>query len=478
MPGGSTNPISLTGVVEKVSGTIHQAKTHMHQNAHDLARVTKQKEEDKLNGPCVDVTIQFIDASGLPKLDVVGASDPYFVAKLDDRVSMVSTVKTKSLTPEWNETWRVKNVPETAELRVEILDKDTDTPHDDYIGKFKTNIEAGEQELEIQGPLFRKDRGIFRLKACFCIETRPSTVPAEPKYLFDGPIRYSRHFSPLVGKLTNLDDARLYSTWKMYLVDVPVYFQDVYQHWNVNYKAAQSIFGSGPTSLAIRAGIHAGHKMLYARSTSNGFGVIQSAEDVMKLFEGGIDARAAPTEERPFAHRIKPAVYTYIISAQDDSLRFSETGAAFFVDFASKHALHADCAEQVRYSGEFHLRPRAKDGSWCGWQDFSDSMPDTSVDWEVLIDNNSGTYSPDKAMLPTLKGLIDCNFPGLDVLALDREDEELKKSLDACRDYALKYRGVKAEHLQPHQQEGLKSLLKPLGVVGKVAHLQQGAENS
>ncbi|KAJ4471060.1 hypothetical protein C8J55DRAFT_521731 [Lentinula edodes] len=500
MPGGSTNPISLTGFVEKVSETVHKAKTHMHENAHDLAQVTKQKEEDKLNGPCVDVTITFISASGIPKLDVVGASDPYFVAKLDDRVSMVSTVKTKSLAPEWNELWRVKNVPTTSELRVEILDKDTDTPHDDYIGKFKTTIEAGEKEIDIQGPLFRKDRGTFKLK----IETAASTDPAEPKYLFNGPIRYSRHFSPLVGKLTDLDDARLYSTWKMYLIDVPVYFKDVYQHWNVKYKAAQSIFGSGPTSLAIRAGIHAGHKMLYARSTSNGFGVIQSVDDVMRLFEGGsldpkgilgseredlsqeeqrqlevaeeVDATAAPTKESPFARRIKPAVYTYIISAQDDSLRFSETGAAFFVDFASKHALHADCAEQVRYSGEFHLRPRAKDhSSWCGWQDFNDSMPDDSVDWEVVIDNNSGTYAPDKAMLPTLRDLIDCNFPGLDVVALDREDDELKKSVDACQEYALKYRGVKSEHLQPHQQEGHRSLLKPLGaVVGKVAHLQRG----
>lgn len=78
-----------------------------------------------------------------------------------------STVKTKSLAPEWNELWRVKNVPTTSELRVEILDKDTDTPHDDYIGKFKTSIEAGEKEIDIQGPLFRKDRGTFKLKVCY-----------------------------------------------------------------------------------------------------------------------------------------------------------------------------------------------------------------------------------------------------------------------------------------------------------------------
>lgn len=278
----------------------------------------------------------------------------------------------------------------------------------------------------------------------------------------------------------------------MYLIGVPIYFKDVYQHWNVDYKAAQSIFGKGPTSLAIRASIHMGHKMLYARSTSNGFGIIESAADLMRLFEGGSPnpksivgsdeeyqrqrqdsahdsevaeevAEATGPKDYPFMHRIKPAIYTYIISSEDDSLRFSETGAAFFVDFASKHALHADCARSVRYSGEFHLRPRSKakegEGSWCGWQDFDDSMSDKSVDWEVLIDNNSGTYSPDKAMLPTLRDLIDHNFPGMDVLALDREDEELKKSVDACRHYALKYRGVKGEHLQPNGQDGHEPLL-------------------
>ncbi|KIK64369.1 hypothetical protein GYMLUDRAFT_240921 [Collybiopsis luxurians FD-317 M1] len=485
MSGASTNPISLTGMVEKVSDVVHKAKSHMHENAHDLAKVTKRKEDEKLNGPCVDLEIKFLSAEGLPKMDVVGSADPYFVAKIDDRVSMVSTVKTKSVNPEWNELWRVKNVPITSELSVQVLDKDPDTIHDDRIGKFKTNIEAGAKELDIEGPLFRRNRGVFRLQ----IDSVPSADPAEPKYLFDGPIRYSRHFSPTVGRLTNLDDARLYSTWKMYLVGVPVYFGDVYQHWNVNYKAAQSIFGSGPTSLAIRAGIHAGHKMLYARSTSNGFGVIQSGADVMKLFEGGnlnpkgivgseeeylsqddreryqsADEVRASTPESPYVHRIKPAVYTYIISAEDDSLRFSETGAAFFVDFASKHALHANCCERVRYSGEFHLRPLAKDGSWVGWSGFNDATPDDSVDWEVLIDNNSGTYSPDKAVLPTLRALIDHNFPGLSVQALDREDEELKKSVEECRDYGLKHRGVKVEHLQPHLQEGHQSLFERVGL--------------
>ena len=44
---------------------------------------------------------------------------------------------------------------------------------------------------------------------------------------------------------------------------------DTVQHWNHNYKAAQTIF-QGPASIAVRSTIQAGHRMLYARSTTNG----------------------------------------------------------------------------------------------------------------------------------------------------------------------------------------------------------------
>jgi len=82
--------------------------------------------------------------------------------------------------------------------------------------------------------------------------------------------------------------------------------------------------------------------MLYARSTTNGFGIINDKEDMFDIFRGGKEELGCRST---FQRRIKPAVYTYIISADDESFRFSETGAAFFVDFASKHALHSNCAE-------------------------------------------------------------------------------------------------------------------------------------
>jgi hypothetical protein len=215
--------------------------------------------------------------------------------------------------------------------------------------------------------------------------------------MFDGPIRFTRHFSPTVGRLTNLNDARLYSTWKMTLRAVPLFFGDHYQHWNEKYPAAQRIF-QDRGGFAVRSGIIAGHKLLYARSTTNGFGtLLDPTKDTIKLLRSGPDSRrdaGGGTSGGPFAGRIKPAVYTYVIAADDDTFRFSETGAAFFVDFASKHALHSACNERVRYSGEFHPRPKG------GWQNFSDETPDSAVPWELVIDNNSGTYAPNKDLLP------------------------------------------------------------------------------
>ena len=227
----------------------------------------------------------------------------------------------------------------------------------------------------------------------------------------------------------------------MYLKSVPKVFGDRVQTWNHNYKAAQSIF-QGPTSILMRSGIQTCHRMLYARTTHNGFGVIDDPADVHALLKGMVRHGSGDAVMVP--HRVKPAVYTYIISVEDDSFRFSETGAAFFVDFASKHALHSNCAEAVRYSGEFHPRPEG------GWEGFTEEIPDEGVNWELVIDNNSGTYSPDKAALPLVKQLLEENFPGFRILALDHEDPDLKKSVDACRAYALHIRGLREEEL--HRQ--------------------------
>lgn len=184
--------------------------------------------------------------------------------------------------------------------------------------------------------------------------------------------------------------------------------------------------------------------MLYARSAANTFGVLEAPADVLHLLHGhAAPGTDAPSDRTPFVHRIKPALYTYVISVDDDSFRFSETGARFLVNMASKHALHSNCADTVRYSGEFHPRPEG------GWDKFSDDMRDEDVRWELVIDNNSGTYAPDKTLLPKLKQLMEYNFPVFNVVALDYKDPELQRSSEACLAYATSKRGVKPEELTP-----------------------------
>lgn len=67
---------------EGMSNALQKGKT----TAHDV----KSLAEDKMfDVPYFDLTIQFIGASGLPKMDVVGSADPYFIAKVDDKISFV-----------------------------------------------------------------------------------------------------------------------------------------------------------------------------------------------------------------------------------------------------------------------------------------------------------------------------------------------------------------------------------------------------
>ncbi|KAG9014881.1 hypothetical protein FRB94_009039 [Tulasnella sp. JGI-2019a] len=384
----------------------------------------------------VDVSIAFISAH-VPKSDPDGSADPYFKAELDDKISYTSTAQKKTLEPEWNEVWHIKNVPRDGVLTVKVYDKDEPYVKDDYIGDFSVTIgTGGESEQDITGRMGRK-HGKFKINIIVTPTNQRSTLPP---YTFAGPCRYSRHKSPTVGALTALDtDERRYATWKIYIMGIPEFFKDTHQHWNQKYPAAQKIFGHGPISSTIRLAIHSGHKMLYARTTANAFGVLGRAGDLLQLFK-----------DETTKNRIKPAVYTYIIN--DDTWRFSETGAAFFVDFVSKHALHSNVAEQVRYSGEFHWRPIV-DGYWGG---FNDTNPndDGSVEWELVIDNNSGTYSPDKNLLSKLKALIEYNFPTLKVAALDFKDPELKKSTDAMKKYAQDHRGISFHDFDAHDHFG------------------------
>jgi hypothetical protein len=181
---GHRNPLRVTGMLQHIAEKVDSARSNARNSAEGLrANVAAFAEEKMLDVRYVDLDIQFIGARNLPVMDVGGTADPYFIAKLDDKVKFMcvcvamlylrptgltfwrsSSVQVGTLTPVWNETWRVINVPSHASLNVEVLDKDDTGITDDYIGKFTTTINTGAKEVEIAGPLLKRNRGSFWLK--------------------------------------------------------------------------------------------------------------------------------------------------------------------------------------------------------------------------------------------------------------------------------------------------------------------------
>ena len=124
--------------------------------------------------------------------------------------------------------------------------------------------------------------------------------------------------------------------------------------------------------------------------------------------------------------------------------------------------MHSDVATYIACSGEFFIRRIAKrhkphhthtgssshhyhhyPQSPSGYNDrYNDGLnhethdhPDAPAessrdpeDYELIIDNDSGTYRPDKCVLPDLQAFLEKQFPGLKIRALDCGDEEHQKA--------------------------------------------------
>jgi hypothetical protein len=322
--------------------------------------------------------------------------------------------------PEWNdEEWIIRNIPYNAKLTVKLYDKEDGTLTDDYIGQFLIenliNYNPPLEGHKIVGAL-GQDNGRFHLS----IRSMKSSEDSKqlPPYTFDGPCRYFRHNSVSMGRLTMVNTDCIYSTWKIPMRRLSFFFPpDGRQHWNRKHTAARAIFGDCALSYASRSTFKLAHKVLYGRTLKhNEHGRLDNADDVWKhIFYDKI------------AKRMKPCIYTYVID--DNTWRFSEAGNQFFTDFASKHVLLANCSEHVRYAGEFHLRPK------YGWDKRDD-------EWELVFDNESGTYAPKADLLVNLKELLLFNFPGLNIVTFDYRDPKLKESIELVKIAIKNYKNI------------------------------------
>ena len=80
---GLKNPLQMSHIVSSIRNSVEHARQEVQGRARQWA------ESQGVETKYVDVTIHFIGAEGIPKMDVVGTADPYFVAKLDDKLSYV-----------------------------------------------------------------------------------------------------------------------------------------------------------------------------------------------------------------------------------------------------------------------------------------------------------------------------------------------------------------------------------------------------
>jgi hypothetical protein len=150
-------------------------------------------------------------------------------------------------------------------------------------------------------------------------------------------------------------------------------------------------------------------------------------------------------------------IFTYVLTL-DSLFRFTETGKEFGIDFLSKHTMHSDVSIYIAYSGEFFVRRlKHKDRAAPeeGGQhneshppdDISggppnDEPPNDPAYFELVIDNDSGTYRPNADLLPKLKEFLEKNLPGLHIITLD------------CQKDAERQQRMKKEQRDRKEKEG------------------------
>ena len=131
-------------------------------------------------------------------------------------------------------------------------------------------------------------------------------------------------------------------------------------------------------------------------------------------------------------------IFTYVLTL-DGLLRFTETGKEFGIDLLSKHTMHSDVNIYIACSGEFFVR-RLQHPEKSATSPEQETHPNSDIpggapnsappknprSYELVIDNDSGTYRPKGAVLPQLKELLKRNFPGLHIVTKECTDDEFE----------------------------------------------------
>ena len=450
------------------------------------------------------VKITMHRATNLPMGDAHSfSSDPYVLARLntdlptrhkeDPNLRFRTPTIRKNTEPTWNEEWIVANVPSTGfKLKLRVYDEDP-ADHDDMLGKVHVTIPSLGDNWEgihnqpyklavrdsskralmwrafavclrvtkhMQGELYLSVEVLGRTQGHEDQNGRSYTV---------GQSRWIRHYSPILGRLAHVKDPSEREQNEAAAADGGQRNKSVQQY---NFQANQMQFpGPVPPELYHRfvefkpwvkrmftttgfqgvilgKALHHQHARVYnfGRSTLWGHFPQGPCKEMTQAF---LDLVHYDTGGR---------IFTYVLTL-DALFRFTETGNEFGVDLLSKHTMHSDVAIYIAFSGEFFIRrlkhkhhpppPKPADESeqMHPPNDIDSGPPDDDPPkdpsyYELVIDNDSGTYRPHAKLLPVLATYLSQCLPGLHIKTLD------------CNADAEEQQRMKAEQREHKKTEG------------------------
>lgn len=406
----------------------------------------------------------------------------------------------KHTDPEWNEEWIVANIPSSGfTLKLRVYDEDPDS--DDRLGKCHIDVgpltdqwpgishetyrlalrDSSRRAVLIRGiaTCFRmvdRFRGDFTLSMELLGRTEDHGQGTLAYTI--GPLRWCQHYSPVLGHLTNTktpgDSTDIQKTtsgeheksiqqydFQANELQLAGPIPSQLYHRYVEFKpwVGRLFTSKGLTGMALSKALRHQHSRVYnfSRSTVWGHFSQDPQQEVTRKF-------------LELCHYdVGGRIFTYILTL-DALWRFTETGKEFGIDMLSKHTMHSNVSVYIAFSGEFFIRrtkhrrrqpsphrterkSRSHSPSHSAREDklhpndprqklTEEEMPSDPSHYELVIDNDSGTYRPNADLLPVLASYLATCLPGLHIHTLD------------CQADAEKMERMKSEQRERKKQEG------------------------
>ncbi|TVY23517.1 hypothetical protein LHYA1_G007300 [Lachnellula hyalina] len=409
------------------------------------------------------VRFTFHRAENLPVADLnSGSSDPFIMATLSTSLpkrhkedpEMVIRTPTihKNTNPEWNTHWVVAGIPSSGfKLKCRLYDEDP-SDHDDRLGNVTVHVNhidanwRGFQEDKFDIKKRMMSKRAYLIRGCAAIfsdvhmsgslylsaEVLGESEKPHGRLFTVGDTAWVKHYSPMIGRIagTKAPGSTVGTDGKpktekydfqanQYQLQGPVP-AELY-HRFVEFKPfVKGMFSkAGLRGRVLNKALHHQHAHVYNFANSTEYGVVpprskEASLQFLKMVhfdEGG-------------------RIFTYVLTL-DGLLRFTETGKEFGIDLLSKHTMHSDVNIYIACSGEF-FNPTQTPTSPGGPP--HSPPPKSPESYELIIDNDSGTYRPKGDLLPKLKEFLNANFPGLHVVVKECTDEKLTKMKQGQRE--------------------------------------------